>query len=176
MERYSEIITKRVIGKGKKIFRDQKTIIPTNIPTTILGCWVVNHQVKGYKNNDKINVEGSYDVNIWYAFDDNSKTDVMNLTDTYKETVSLKNVSTSYNTNEEVIIRSLKDPVCLDAIINEGNINYVVEKELGIEIIGDAKVKVLVEENDEVWDELEIDNIEKINEAIDEEVQEEYFN
>ena len=41
MSSYKEIVTKAVIGKGKKSFNDVYTITPEIAPTTVLGCWVI---------------------------------------------------------------------------------------------------------------------------------------
>lgn len=57
-----EIVTKAVVGKGKKTFTTTKTVTPECQPTTILGCWVINHTFRGYRSGNKINTEGSYDV------------------------------------------------------------------------------------------------------------------
>lgn len=43
MTLFKEIVTKAVIGKGKRTFTSTDTIIPNDIPTTVLGCWVINH-------------------------------------------------------------------------------------------------------------------------------------
>ena len=40
---FKEIVTKAVIGKGKKYYKNSYTIETDNIPTTVLGCWVINH-------------------------------------------------------------------------------------------------------------------------------------
>ena len=74
MSSYKEIVTKAVIGKGKKLFTTDNTIKVSNLPSTILGCWVINHNFQGQKNGDQITITGSYDVNIWYSYDDDSKT------------------------------------------------------------------------------------------------------
>ena len=50
---YKEIVTKAIIGKGKKDFKDIYTITPEIVPTTVLGCWVINHNFKGYPSNGK---------------------------------------------------------------------------------------------------------------------------
>ena len=64
MASYKEIVTKAVIGKGKKFFRDNYSVEVETTPTTVLGCWVINHKFKGFKSGDKIGVDGSDDVNI----------------------------------------------------------------------------------------------------------------
>ncbi len=54
MSLYKEIVTKAVIGKGKKYFKDNYTINTENTPTTILGCWVINHLLVVGDNHCKI--------------------------------------------------------------------------------------------------------------------------
>ena len=45
MASYREIVTKTVIGKGKKTFSNHYNLTPEQTPTTILGCWVINHLI-----------------------------------------------------------------------------------------------------------------------------------
>lgn len=40
---YREIVTKAVIAKGKRVFTSENTVTATNQPSTVLGCWVINH-------------------------------------------------------------------------------------------------------------------------------------
>lgn len=172
MATYKEIVTKAVIGKGKKVYSDKYTITPEINPTTVLGCWVINHNFKGYPNSGKIAVDGSFDVNIWYSFDNDTKTNVINKKINYAvyETVKIRNGS-NINDETEVIIRSLKQPSCSNVKIKDGNIEFTIDKELGFEIIDDTKAKILVEEEDDEWDILSED----VDTQIDKEVNEEYI-
>ena len=43
MATYKEIVTKAIIGKGKKYFKNNYSISATDKPSTVLGCWVINH-------------------------------------------------------------------------------------------------------------------------------------
>lgn len=43
MSSFKEIVTKTIIGKGKKTFRNKYTLISEEIPDTVLGCWIINH-------------------------------------------------------------------------------------------------------------------------------------
>ena len=83
MASFKEIVTKAVIGKGKKTFTTTNSVVPECEASTILGCWVINHNFKGYKSGDTITVEGSYDINIWYSCQNDTKTEVVRQTDTY---------------------------------------------------------------------------------------------
>ena len=174
-----EIVTKAVVGKGKKTFTTTKTVTPENIPTTILGCWVINHNFKGYRNGNKINIEGSYDVNIWYSCADDTKTEVVRETTKYLEEVSVPKRDDSEITNEDIIIRSLKQPSCTRADIVDGKIEYTVQKELGVEIVGDVKVKIAYDEEEDPWDiimdEADENDIQNAEKQIDREVNEEYL-
>lgn len=169
MSNYKEIVTKAVISKGKKLFTTDHSVEVSN-PSTVLGCWVINHNFNGTKSGNNIVINGSYDVNIWYSYDNDTKTDVVKETNTYSEVVHMKNVETD---GEEIIVRSLKQPNPLKVEINGNNINYVIEKELGIELVGDVKVKVEANEDDDNWD--EIVEEEKVEEEIDN-VKEDYIN
>ena len=158
MPSYKEIVTKVVIGKGKKYFKDSYNIEIENIPTTILGCWVINHKFKGYKTNDKIGVSGSYDVNIWYSYDNDSKTAVVNKNISYDNLFNVKLKDNSdLSSDTDIIVRTLKQPNCLGVNISGKGINFDIEKELGVEVVGETKVKIAIEEDEEPWEEIEDD-------------------
>lgn len=170
MALYKEIVTKAVIGKGKKYFKNNYTIKPKEKPTTVLGCWVINHKFEGYKSNGKIGVDGSFDVNIWYSYDSDSKTDVINEKLEYNDIFNVKvkeNADLSGDT--EIIVRSLKQPTCSKVTIgDDGNISFDIEKELGVEIVGETKVKIAIEEDEEPWDDvIDEDEIDKEIDKVD---------
>ena len=176
MASFREIISKAVISKGKKTFSQQDSLEVSNTPTTVLGCWVINHQFSGIKQNNQIIINGSYDINIWYSYDNDTKTDVIKATHTYTETVKMKDIDTEYD-NSSIIVRSLTDPKCVDVKIDGNTILYQVDLELGIELVGDVKVKVEVDDNLDEYDLIEEENKETkdVMDKIDEEVQEDYL-
>lgn len=174
MSNYKEIVTKAVIGKGKKTFTTTKEQLVENRPTTILGCWVINHNFKGERVNDSIIINGSYDVNVWYSYDNDTKTEVLKTQNTYQENVKVRKREEMDNENEEIIIRSLKQPNCVKVDIEGDKIVYTIEKELGIELVGDAKVKIAVDEVEEPWDEI-VEDPEKIEKEIEKEVTEDFI-
>lgn len=178
MANYREIVTKTVLGKGKKQFTNHYVLTSEEKPTTILGCWIINHKFEGIKQNDKIKVKGSCDVNIWYSYDNDTKTIVSKQTITYEELLNVtKKTESNISVTSEVIVRSLKDPMCTKVEIKDDKIHYDVTKELGIEIVGDAKVRIAVDENEDEWEEI-IDETDKdkIIEDIEKEVNENFIN
>lgn len=45
MYNYKEIVTKAIIGKGKKTFKNDYEINTNEKVDTVLGCWVINHHL-----------------------------------------------------------------------------------------------------------------------------------
>ena len=177
MSSYKEIVTKAVIGKGKKYFKNTYTIEATNRPTTVLGCWVINNNFKGYKTGEQIGVDGSFDVNIWYSYENDSKTTVINKNIKYNELFNVKVKQNADLTGDtDIIVRALKQPTCSKVNIeDDGKITFDIEKELGVEIVGETKMKIAIEEDEEPWEDLDEEVTEDIEKEIDENVNEKFI-
>ncbi len=167
LSNYREIVTKAVIGKAKKSSTNKFLMQPEEKPNTVLGCWVINNSFSGTNSLGNVLVNGAFDVNVWYSYDNDSKTAVSTKRFTYQEkmNVPLKSDSVLDN-NSEIIVRSLKQPTVTNVSLKDGVIELTIEKELGVEIVGNTKVKVSVEDIDDDYEELldeeidsEIDNV-----------------
>lgn len=166
---YKEIVTKTVIGKGKKTFKNDYELTTDTDVDTVLGCWVINHKIHGKKDDEYIKINGSYDINIWYSYDNNTKTNVVSKKMFYEEKVRVKvRENGDLNDNSEIIIRSLKNPTCIDVSNEDKTIKYTISKELGIEIVGDAKIRIPVSNTEDDYD-LIIDE-DVVNDEIDKSV------
>jgi spore coat protein E len=146
-DNYREIITKAVCGKGRKFSQATHTITPSHKPTSILGCWIINHAYKAGKHGDCVEVEGSYDINIWYSYSKNTKTEVVTETVKYKDLIPLTIHDENCIQEElDVIVRAIQQPNCLEATIapNGHKIVVQVEREFKAEVIGETKVCVYV--------------------------------
>ena len=167
MAEYKEIVTKAVIAKGKKSTSNKYTLEPEEIPNTILGCWVINNAFNGTSVGDSIIVNGSFDVNVWYSYDNDSKTAVSTKKYNYSDTMHMKSLN-SLDSRPEVLVKSLKQPTVADVKIDNGVVNLSIDKELGIEIVGNTKIKVPVETLDDDYEILEddppLEEIDKVNE------------
>ena len=171
---YKEIVTKAIIGKGKKEFKNDYEITTDNKIDIVLGCWVINHDLKGLKDGEYIKIIGSYDINIWYSYENNTKTDVVSKKMFYEERVRVRiKENAEFNDNIDIIIRSLKNPSCVDVSNSENTIKYTISKELGIEILGDTKIKIPVSNNEDDYD-LIIDE-ESIGKEIDNSIKEDFL-
>ena len=175
MSAYKEIVTKAVVGKGKKYYRNTYIVNTETKPNTVLGCWVINHRFSGSEVNGKIEIDGSFDVNLWYSYDNDTKTSVITKNITYKEVVSVNQRQTTDSSTKDIIVRSLKQPSCLSAKEKDSTIVIEIEKELGVEIVGDTKVKIAIEEDEEPWDEIPEEVTDDVLKEIDNSVDPNYI-
>lgn len=172
---FKEIVTKAIIGKGKKYFKNNYEIELDTNPTTVLGCWVINHKFKGYKKGSEVGVDGSYDVNVWYSYDNDTKTTVATKEITYNDLFNVKlKENSEINSDTDIIVRGLKQPNVSKVDIKDGKIVFDVEKEMGVEIVGDTKVKINIYDDEEPWDIIEDDYNAEVDKEIDE-VKENYL-
>ena len=73
------------------------------------------------------------------------------------------------------MVRSLKQPTCVNAKEIGNSVDIEIEKELGIEIVGDTKVKIAIEEDDDAWDIIDDEYDEETSKEIDNNVKEDYI-
>ena len=174
MSNFKEIVTKAVVGKAKKNSVDSFSVETEEVPNTVLGCWVINHTFNGVNNNGRVGVNGEYDVNVWYSYDNDTKTAVSTKKYAYNDNinVNLKD-NTGLSSSNEIIVRSLKQPTVSDVKIDNNLVKVVVEKELAVEVIGDTKIKVSIEELDDDYD-IADDN--DISDEVIDEIDENYLN
>lgn len=153
---FKEIVTKTVVGKGRKTFKTNHSLTPENTPNTVLGCWVINHNFTGTNRKNEVTVNGTFDVNVWYSYDNDSKTAVTTRSFNYQELLRLRVKDHDSLTNEnEIIVRSLKQPTVQDVNIKDNEVYLSIEKELGVEIVGESKVKIAILDDELPWDDIE---------------------
>src|SRR5690625_306391 len=144
---YREIITKAVCGNGKKFIQSKDEVMSNHHPSSILGCWIINHEYHARKQTGNIvQIEGHYDINIWYAFQDNSKTEVVREQIHYCDDIPLTEVDEhAFDHIHEVMAKVVKQPNCMECSIVDGRkIHVEVEREFAVEVIGETKVRVKV--------------------------------
>ena len=166
MSNFREIVTKTIVGKGRKTYSSNYQLTPENTPDTVLGCWIINHTFSGTNRKNEVNVNGSFDVNVWYSYDNDSKTAVTTKNFVYTENmrIRVKDIDSLTNSNE-IIVRSLKQPTVQDVNIKGNDVVLTIEKELGVEIVGESKVKIATLEEELPWDDLyEEADVDDINE------------
>jgi spore coat protein E len=141
-----EIMTKAVCGKGRKFSQVTHIVTPPHNPSNILGAWIINHQFEAVKSSDGIEILGTYDINIWYSYDKNTRTDVAKETVNYVEVVALSYIDPNHRKNtEEISAESTQEPNCVEANVTaDGKVHVRVEREYQVELVAETKVCVVV--------------------------------
>lgn len=169
MNEIREIVTKTVIGKGKKLIRLEESILPVNEPFSILGCWIINHDFSATLTDNLVNLEGTFEVNIWYAYDNNTKTDIAKENIGYQTEIKIKQKIKDLNNEcRDVIVRMLQQPTCTNACIQDEKIVVDIILEVIAEVIGEAKMVVAVLSP--------VDNCEPIDDDFENEINENFMN
>lgn len=169
MSSFKEIVTKAVVGKAKKTNMNSYKLMPEEVPNTILGCWVINHTFNGVKgSNGSVTINGNYDVNVWYSYDNDKKTAVTTKNFSYADTFNVP-LKSDASGAKEIIVRCLKQPTVANVKLDQGEVNLDIEKEMGVEIVGDAKVKINVLDDYDDYDEIvDDDEVEEVMDQVDE--------
>lgn len=144
---YREILTKAICGKGRRFSQATHYVTPSHRPSSILGAWIINNQFEAVKSGNGIEVVGTYDINVWYSYSNNSKTDVAKETVSYVECVPLSYVDPRHRASTvEVCAEAIQDPNCVEATIapNGSEVIVRVEREFAVEMIAETKLCVVV--------------------------------
>lgn len=135
---------------------------PPHRPSSILGCWVINHTQQAKKVGTHVEVTGSYDVNVWYSHNDHSKTSVFTESIQYKDKIALHYRDEPTSAKEETIVTVLQHPNCMEASISDcgQKFSISIERELLVEMVGETKVSVTIHPHsyDEEWPILEAES------------------
>lgn len=131
----------------KKIYDNnlKYTLVTKETPNTILGVWIINHDFKSVKVGNDLQIEGSFEVNVWYSYADNTKTNVATRIVTYSETIPK-----IFNDDSDYSLRVLGNPTCRDSSIEDGVILVEVFKQFEIEVIDEIEIKEEIEKPQEI--------------------------
>lgn len=153
MNEIREIVTKAVIAKGKKTITLKEEIVPEFNTYSILGVWIINHEFDVIKTDDLVKVNGSFEANIWYSHDENTKTNITRKKINYEKEVHTRQIVKEFIENsDDAIGRIIKHPTCTNAKIVDDKIELEITFEIICEVIGETKMQVTVFTQPEVWD------------------------
>ncbi len=126
------VTAEKIYGNIKKY-----NLITENMPSTVLGVWVINHKFESTKLEEDLRIEGEYEVNVWYSYGDNTKTDVVTKVIAYKEVVP--NI---FNDTSDYYLKSLGIPNCQKTYIEHEKLIVEVSKQFEIEIVNEIDLKI----------------------------------
>lgn len=159
MNEIREIVTRAVVAKGKKVFNLIEKVKTNEKPYSILGCWVINHEFEATKLNNTVKLDGEFEINIWYSTNNNTRTDIIRESISYKKDIETRTIVKDYLENsDDILARIIQHPTVTNAKILDEFIEVDITFEIVAEIIGETKMKVTVFKEVENWEE-EIDTL-----------------
>lgn len=142
LKNYRHIITKAIIGHGKKKLDCKTTTTLPQRPNRILGCWIVNHQYQAKNTLNEVEIVGQYEVNIWYAFSGSKKMAVYAKSIHYKGVVPIHYESKPVS-RDDVYIKSIDEPGCERVEIeDDGKVCVETVHCVHVEVIGETTICV----------------------------------
>lgn len=146
------IVTNAVYGRATKKFDPTIYIGPydNKIPTQILGCTITSSQIKEChieevaERSINVRVDGTCELHVWYEA--NGDTHVTKNYAEFSEIIPVKSQGGEFYENKQVIAWMAKKPKTLGTmILNKSgtpSISVQVAYELGVEVIGEAKIDI----------------------------------
>ena len=141
-----EIVTKAVIGKGDRTF-NTSVVMPetTGLVIRVLGAVMTKHHVNAEKSGDLIEISGSYEIHVWYTYDNDEKTDIVRTTVDYGDIIELRYaLRDNLLDSDEVTAEEIVAPYATDVRIEAGMIHVDVAFEVAAEVIGETKMRVAI--------------------------------
>jgi len=141
-----EIVTKAVIGKGSRSFNTSVEMPETTgLVIRVLGAVMTNHNARAEKSGDLIEINGSYEVHVWYTYDDDEQTDIVRKTVNYGDTIELYHaLRENLLDSDEITAEEIIAPYATDVRIEAGIIHVDVAFEVAAEVIGETKMRVAI--------------------------------
>lgn len=151
---YREILTKAIIAKGEKEVKENKIITTDHKISKVLGCWIINHKHNVKRIQQKIIIEGSFEAYLWYGYNDNTACTLYCQTFNFEDEIPYMFSQEKIELNEQNDIKEyvLKQPTCVSMKFEGNNIMVDIEKKYSIDIIGETKLKIKID--DVIIDEL----------------------
>lgn len=111
--------------------------------------------MQAFKNGKPV-VLGTFDVHLWYSYEDDSN--ILKQTVSYMNELDLvKKEERQFSDDDELMVTCQREPKCISVNKNEDNVLIEIEKEISLRVVGKTTMKVETKNEKETWDEL--DNI-----------------
>ena len=144
-----EIAVKTLTGRGKiPYFYEEEICVENNVSKT-LGCWIINLKYSVVHENNETYIEGSYSIQLWYAFNDDKSSSVYEKEIKFKEKAMMvfRNLKT-VDSNKDYKVYVNKYPNAVYMKLNDDNrISLKIEALYFIDVFEEAIVIVETKEN-----------------------------
>lgn len=141
---YREIACKTLVGKGKVENLITKEIKLEESVSQTLGCWIINLENEMQFVNDDLYIIGSFDIQLWYALNNDKQSKVFQEKVDFKEKVNMSYRDIKIIDNQRFPkIYVNKYPTCKDMKINmDGSISLEIEYIFYVDVFQEALLVV----------------------------------
>ena len=139
-----EILTRAVLSKGKVETISEESVMVKKEANKLIGCWIINSNYLTIVENSTVYLEGTYDVHLWYALNEDKDTVIEKKTIMYKDVFEFDG---KFNPDEaEYKLYCVEYPHCSNMVLEGDIAKITVEKKFAIDTIGETKLMVEVNE------------------------------
>lgn len=141
---FREIFVKTVCGEGDENVTESRSFHPNHKPTRILGTEITNNEFKAEYVNDKVVVKGTYEMNIWYAYNQGRDTALLAIPVEYEDEVPLRRNEATPDSVCEVRVWNTYGPKVIETDICGTDAVVTCSRTWHAEIIGESALCVKV--------------------------------
>ena len=139
-----EIIAKTLSSKGKIHSILDKELFISNEVSKVLGCWIINLDYKVEKRGEDVFIFGTYEIQLWYACNNDQKTNVYNEVIGFDEKVKMiRKEELTFDNDVSYKVLVEKYPYCQSMELRENkNIELRIESSFIINEFKEALISV----------------------------------
>lgn len=160
MSNIREIYTKALLARGTQDITLEHVLQLKQPSTSILGCWIVNHQHQAYVRDKKAYVKGDYDVHLWYSYED-VLSDVHVEHIEYNQQIDLIYFDAKkFRDCDEALSECDEEPKCTKAtIVDQHNVEIELVLVISVNVIGQTMIKIEIKEDESEYNQINPDFI-----------------
>lgn len=141
---FREIFVKTVCGEGDENVTESRSFHPNHRPTKILGTEITGNEFKAEYADNNVVVKGTYEMNIWYAYNEGRDTALLAVPVEYEDEVPLRRNEATPDSVCEVRVWNTYGPKVIDTEIRGADVVITCSRTWHAEIIGEAALCVKV--------------------------------
>ena len=147
-----QILAKALVGKGKLSYHLSKKIAFPSSISKALGCWIINLRFEPIFDKNQAFLKGEYDIQLWYALDQNQKSEVHIEKVEFFERVNMAYRSVNVVDEENLPkVYVNKYPSCTSMILQGSEVNVEIEAVFYMDIFKDSIIVVETKEEEDTF-------------------------
>jgi spore coat protein E len=141
---FREIFVKTVCGEGDENVTESRSFHPNHNPTKVLGTAITENEFKAEYVDGAVVIKGTYEMNIWYAYNEGRDTALLAVPVEYEDKVPLRRNEATGDAVSEVRVWNTYGPKVTDSEVCGSDIVITCSRTWHAEIVGEAALCVKV--------------------------------